>query len=299
MQLHTDIEAFLNSLKVERRLSEHTLSNYRRDLRRFAHYCQQQDIACADKVSSATLRVYVATLHEQGLQGKSIERHLSTLRTFFTYINKQQHRNLDPLSGIRAPKSKRRLPKALDVDQVTQLLQDQADQPIQIRDGAILELFYSSGLRLSELTQLDLADLDLADATVRVLGKGNKERIVPVGSMARKALAQWLQIRTDWHGAATTTALFLSRQGNRLHPRSVQQRIARWAHQHGLDTHLHPHMLRHSFATHLLESSADLRAVQELLGHANLSTTQIYTHMDFQHLAQVYDQAHPRAKKKR
>ena len=203
----------------------------------------------------------------------------------------------NPAVGIRAPKASRRLPKTLDVDQTARLLDWDSSDPLAIRDRAIMELLYSSGLRLSELLHLEVTDLDLKDATVRVTGKGRKTRVVPVGRHARHALQQWLQIRATL--APLASALFLNRRGTRLAPRTVQQRLQQWGSKRGLPMRLHPHMLRHSCASHVLESSSDLRAVQELLGHSDIATTQIYTHLDFQHLARIYDDAHPRARKKK
>jgi integrase/recombinase XerC len=204
----------------------------------------------------------------------------------------------NPASDVPSPKLPGRLPKTLDVDQIARLLELEGDDPLVLRDRAVMELFYSSGLRLSELTGLDVADLDLAEGLVRVTGKGGKERIVPVGRKAREALTQWLNARREILGEAAEEALFVSRLGRRLSTRSVQTRVREWARRLGMATGVHPHQLRHSFATHLLESSGDLRAVQELLGHANIGTTQIYTHLDFQHLARIYDKSHPRARKR-
>ncbi|MCC6208342.1 MAG: tyrosine recombinase XerC [Gammaproteobacteria bacterium] len=291
------IAHFLESLRVERRLSPHTLSAYRRDLASLDAFCAAEAIAHWNQLTAHHIRALVAAQHRRGLDGRSLQRLLSALRSFFEYLIGQQELGHNPAAGIRAPKSPRRLPDTLDVDQMIRLLELPADGPLAIRDRAIMELFYSSGLRLSELVNLDITDLDLNDGTVRVTGKGNKTRIVPVGRHAREALKTWIDQRMAIPGP-DEQALFIGLAGRRMTPRAIQARIKLWARRQGLDINLHPHMLRHSFASHLLESSGDLRAVQELLGHADISTTQIYTHLDFQHLAQVYDAAHPRAKRR-
>jgi len=291
------IERFLHHLNVERRLSPHTLTNYRRDLEQARIFFTAQDIAGWKEINAHQVRALVAARHHAGLGGRSLQRLLSALRTFYRYLLREGAVNANPAVGIRTPKAPRRLPKTLDVDQTARLLDWNSAEPLAIRDRAIMELMYSSGLRLSELLYLELADLDLKDATVRVTGKGRKVRVVPVGRHARDALDEWLRIRGAL--AKEETALFTGRQGGRLSPRAVQQRLQQWGQKRGLPGRLHPHMLRHSCASHVLESSSDLRAVQELLGHADIATTQIYTHLDFQHLAKVYDNAHPRAKKKK
>ena len=291
------IEQFLHHLAVERRLSPHTLSNYRRDLEQARGFFTDHAISRWRDVTMQHLRALVAARHRAGNGGRSLQRLLSALRSFYHFLLREGIVAVNPAVGIRAPKSPRRLPKALDVDQTAHLLQWDSDEPLAIRDRAMMELLYSSGLRLSELLGLDVADLDLKDATVRVTGKGRKTRVVPVGRHACEALRQWLGIRNSL--AAQDTALFLNRHGGRLAPRTVQQRLQQWGNKRGLPLRLHPHMLRHSCASHVLESSSDLRAVQELLGHADIATTQIYTHLDFQHLAKVYDDAHPRARKKK
>ena len=291
------IAHFLENLRVERRLSPHTLSAYRRDLARLEEFCGAEGIAHWNQLTAHHIRALVAAQHRRGLDGRSLQRLLSALRSFFEYLLGRQELGHNPATGIRAPKSPRRLPNALDVDQMSRLLELPADGPLARRDRAIMELFYSSGLRLSELVTLDITALDLNDGTVRVTGKGNKTRVVPVGRQARAALRTWLDERRAIPGP-DERALFVGLAGRRMTPRAVQARIKFWARRQGLDVNLHPHMLRHSFASHLLESSGDLRAVQELLGHADISTTQIYTHLDFQHLAQVYDAAHPRARRR-
>ena len=291
------IEQFLHHLNIERRMSPHTISNYRRDLGQARVFFAGHQISQWRKVTTHNLRSLIAARHRAGIGGRSLQRMLSALRSFYNYLLREGMVTSNPAVGIRAPKAPRRLPKTLDVDQTARLLDWESNDPLAIRDRAIMELLYSSGLRLSELLYLELTDLDLKDATVRVTGKGRKTRVVPVGRHARSALQQWLNIRNSLTTQEST--LFLNRKGGRLSPRSVQQRIQLWAAKRGLPTRLHPHMLRHSCASHVLESSSDLRAVQELLGHSDIATTQIYTHLDFQHLAKIYDTAHPRARKKK
>ena len=235
--------------------------------------------------------------YRRGLSARSIQRRLSAARTFFRYLLREKAVKTNPVVSVSAPKSPRRLPGNLDADRMARLLDIPGDTPIVNRDRAILELLYSSGLRLSELTDLDCADVDDRDATVRVTGKGNRDRIVPVGRKALDALARWHKCRGEF-APADEPALFVSQRGTRLSKRSVQSRVSYWARRQGIDANVFPHLFRHSFATHILESSHDLRGVQELLGHANISTTQVYTHLDFQHLAQIYDKTHPRARKK-
>lgn len=299
------IKLYLDELQYQRRLSKHTLSNYQRDLNAFADYCEA---AYADEVHewsdilSAHVRQFISKRHQQGLAPASLQRNLSSVRSFFNYLLKQNMIKNNPAKGIAAPRSGRHLPHVLDVDQTSRLMEiNTSDDILAIRDKAILELFYSSGLRLTELVQLNLADYK--DNKVRVLGKGNKQREVPVGKQAQHALALWLGRRSELVSAElgdksdSERAIFLGKRGKRISPRTIQKRISDWAIKQGIDIHVHPHMLRHSFASHILESSGDLRAVQELLGHSDISTTQIYTHLDFQHLAEVYDKAHPRSKK--
>ena len=368
------LDKFFTHLSDERRCSPHTLESYRQALNKLTVFCAQHTIGDWQALTSHQVRALAAAQHRTGLSARSIQHLLSVVRSFCDYLVREGVLPSNPAVGVRAPKSPRKLPKTLDVDQMGRLLEPdsplstgralarpvglkpdlqsidtvgaasvnglsglelQTDNPpkpnaasnnsqiLQIRDLAILELMYSSGLRLSELTNLECTDLDLADAVVRVVGKGNKTRIVPVGRYAIAALKHWLQHRAilvpplaspdvqgctsvagerseglRMSGATSEAALFIGTRGARLTPRAVQLRVRQWAATHGSVGHVHPHMLRHSFASHLLESSGDLRAVQELLGHADLSTTQIYTHLDFQHLASVYDNAHPRAKKR-
>jgi integrase/recombinase XerC len=295
------IERWLKSLAVERRLSAHTGRAYRRDLHAFSDWCVGQGIETFATLDENHVRVFAALAHRAGLDPRSIQRRLSALRGFFGFLIRESVLARNPAAEVRAPKGAKRLPPALDVDRMARLLEGPAgsrsDGPLELRDRAIMELFYSSGLRLAELVGLDLGDLDLNDRTVRVLGKGSKTRIVPVGRQAVAAVRAWLAVRGSWAGASNA-ALFVGQHGRRLGARAVELRVAGWARRHGLDVKAYPHLLRHSFATHLLESSQDLRGVQELLGHANISTTQVYTHLDFQHLARVYDRAHPRARRR-
>jgi integrase/recombinase XerC len=250
------------------------------------------------KLEPASIRRFLATLHSRGLSGRSLARILSGWRAFYRYaIDRDSTLAEDPCSGLKAPKSARKLPDALSPDEAVRLVTIEGDDPLAVRDRALFELAYSSGLRLSELAGLDVAALDAAAGEVRVLGKGAKERIVPVGKPALQAIRDWLATRARLP-ARDTRALFLSRSGRRITPRAIERSLATWAIKRGLARHVHPHMLRHSFASHLLQSSGDLRAVQELLGHASIASTQVYTHLDFQTLAKVYDQAHPRARKK-
>lgn len=292
------LDDFLSHLQVERRLSGHTVESYRHDLERLRDYCAEKKIEEWKALHASDIRAHIAARHRQGIGSKSLQRELSAIRSFFRFLLKKNNATQNPAQPVKAPKQDRKLPKVLDVDQVTGFLEAGTDSRLEIRDQAIFELFYSCGLRLSELTALDSSDIDLKDRTLIVQsGKGGKSRVLPIGSKAVEALNNWLQIRTDTI-RHDQTALFLSIRGTRLAQRSVQQRLERWCQKKGIAEHIHPHMLRHSFASHLLESSGDLRAVQELLGHSNIGTTQIYTHLNFQHLAEVYDQAHPRAKKR-
>ncbi len=290
------IDEFLETLG---HLSPHTRSAYRHDLRILLDYCNAQEIARWRNLDGRQLRGFVAWRHRQGIGGRSLQRCLAAIRAFYRHLIARGMAAQNPALGIYAPKAPKRLPKVLDVDQAARLVNIEDDGLLSIRDRAMLELMYSSGLRLSELVNLDLDHLDLEDALVKVTGKGGKTRNVPVGRYAVLALTQWLAARSGMAAGADQHAVFLSRQGRRLSPRTVQQRFKHWAVRQGVAGHVHPHMLRHSFASHLLESSGDLRAVQELLGHADIATTQVYTHLDFQHLARVYDATHPRALKKK
>jgi integrase/recombinase XerC len=289
------IDRFLHHLQTERRLSEQTRLHYRRDLLELAAWCRENGITGWGQLDTHRVRQYAARGHRRGLSGRSIQRRLSALRTFFNYLLRERAVTANPGLDVRAPRSGRHLPDTVNVDDMNQLLGVTDREPLTLRDLAMLELLYSSGLRLAELVSLNLDDVDLGERMVRVTGKGAKTRVIPVGGKACQALRDWLAVRRVAPGE---TAMFTSLGGRRLGARAVQQRVQRRARLRGLPGRLHPHTLRHSFASHLLESSGDLRAVQELLGHADISTTQVYTHLDFQHLAQVYDKAHPRARKK-
>jgi integrase/recombinase XerC len=293
----TELAEFLKRLATERRLSRHTVAAYGRDLRALLAFCEREQIASFVALDSFNVRRFAAESHRRGLGARSVARRLSAVRTFLNHLIETGAVKSNAGVHVQAPKAPKRLPATLDADQVASLLAISGDDPATLRDRAILELFYSSGLRLAELVGLNLGDVDAADRTVRVLGKGSKARVVPVGKQALAALKDWLAVRAEL-ARPGETALFVGRRGLRVSPRTVQKRVNEWAKRQGAPTGVHPHMLRHSFATHVLESSKNLRAVQEMLGHASLSTTQIYTHLDFQHLASVYDQAHPRARKR-
>ncbi len=290
-------DAFLRYLRSERQYSVHTLNNYRRDIERLQHYGDANSLAGWDAIKPRDMRAFIAESHREGLSGKSIQRLLSAIRSFYRFLNREGLAGQNPALGIRAPRSARRLPKTLDADQVGQLMQIPVTDAVSARDCAMMELIYSSGLRLAELVSLDQGDIDFRDASLVVTGKGRKTRMLPVGRKALAALDVWLQHRAELL-RGEQAALFISSRGNRISTRAVQQRLEHWGLHQATDGKVHPHRLRHSFASHLLESSGDLRAVQELLGHADIATTQVYTHLDFQHLADVYDRAHPRAHKK-
>jgi len=291
-------DAFLEHLAFEKRCSAHTVANYRRDLVALVDYCERAGHECWRDLTTHDIRAFAAACHRRGLSPRSIQRRLSAVRSFFRYLIREKVLKRNPAADVSAPKAGKRLPGTLDADQMARLLEFPGDDPLTVRDRAMLELLYSSGLRLAELVALDMHDVDASDATVTVTGKGAKTRIVPVGRRALEALAEWQRTRVRMAGHEER-ALFVSRRGTRLAPRSVQERIVHWAKRQGMDRSVYPHLFRHSFASHLLESSGDLRAVQELLGHADVSTTQIYTHLDFQHLAQIYDRTHPRARNNR
>ncbi|MGB5835326.1 MAG: tyrosine recombinase XerC [Thiohalocapsa sp.] len=296
------LDAFLGHLAYERRVSPHTVSSYRRDLARVLSWRNDEGLREWGALREGDVRRYIAGRHRNGMSGRTLSRELSTLRSLFEYLLREGLAKQNPARGVRPPKSGRKLPNTFDADQLTALIDAGPDQggnndPLSLRDTAMVELFYSSGLRLAELISVDARDIDSADATLTVIGKGAKTRRVPVGSAALDAIQTWLKVR-DLLANDDEPALFVSARGNRIHPRTVQQRLKHWAQVRGAARNLHPHLLRHSFASHLLESSGDLRAVQELLGHADIGTTQIYTHLDFQHLADVYDKAHPRARRK-
>ena len=288
------IDAFLGTLQ---HLSVHTRKAYAGDLAFFLNYCKELDVGKWQDLDGRQVRGYITKRHRQGTGGRSLRRNLSSIRAFYKYLLARGEVTKNPAEGITTPKTEKRLPKTLDVDQTSRLVEIKGDKALTLRDRAILELMYSSGLRLAECVSLDIYSVDIRDGLVTVTGKGNKTRKVPVGNYALDAVKAWLKVRQQL-AALDETALFVSNRGKRISARSVQQRMRHWALKQGLDTNVHPHMLRHSFATHLLESSGDLRAVQELLGHADISTTQIYTSLDFQHLASVYDETHPRARKK-
>ncbi len=288
---------FREHLTSERHLSAHTISNYLRDLEALRAWCARQGIDDWATPDSQHVRVFAAHSHAGGLKPRSVQRRLSATRTFFEFLVREGLRRGNPGKDVRAPKAGRQLPHTLDVDMMARLLALSPKDDLDRRDIAIMELFYSSGLRLSELVGLDLNDLDLADRTVRVTGKGSKQRITPVGRAAVAALRIWLAARAGI-AAGDETAIFVGRNGRRIGARNIQLRISQHARTQGLPLGVHPHLFRHSFATHLLESSHDLRGVQELLGHANISTTQIYTHLDFQHLARTYESSHPRARRR-
>ncbi len=285
------IDDFLAHLAVERQASAHTLDAYRRDLGALAGWARGRDLLALD---GNDLRTFVAAEHRRGLSPKSLQRRLSACRSLYRWLLKQGRLPASPADGVRAPKAPRKLPQVLDVDEAVQLVQLPTDAPLGLRDRALLELFYSSGLRLSEVCTLRWGDLDFEAGLVTVLGKGSKQRIVPVGSHARRALLDWREASAG-SGAGF---VFPGRGGARISARAIQLRIKQLALRQGMFKRIHPHLLRHSFASHVLESSGDLRGVQELLGHADIATTQIYTHLDFQHLAKVYDAAHPRARRK-
>jgi integrase/recombinase XerC len=284
----------LAHLGNERRLSPHTTLNYGRDIAALLELSRDTPLA---QLQIHQIRRFVAQLHARGLDGRSLARMLSAWRGFYRYLARDHGYTNNPCVGLRAPKTKKTLPQALSPDEAARLMEIPDGDAWSVRDRAIFELFYSSGLRLSELTGLAPADINISDATVRVTGKGGKTRIVPVGRHALLALKVWLKQRDALVMSNGGDALFVNRNGTRLGPRAIQYRMKIWALKLGLDSDLYPHKLRHSFASHVLQSSGDLRAVQEMLGHASISTTQVYTHLDFQYLAKVYDAAHPRAKK--
>ena len=288
-----NIARYLSYLATERRLSRHTCDNYARDVKALLELAGTTPLK---DLQVQHIRRYVAQLHARGLSGKTLARMLSAWRGYYHYLARSHGIPHNPCQGLRAPKSAKHLPHALSPDEANRLMEIPVEGPQALRDKAILELFYSSGLRLSELTGLRVEDVNLDDATVRVTGKGNKTRIVPVGSHAIAAIRAWLEERNKSFGSQST--LFPGKYGKPLSQRAIQYCVRQWAAKQGVSGNVHPHVLRHSFASHVLQSSGDLRAVQEMLGHASISTTQVYTHLDFQYLAKAYDKAHPRAKKK-
>jgi len=302
MELDQALDRFLETQRDAGRLSPATQTAYRRDLRRFAAWCRKHERTDPTALDAMHLRGYAAGLARAGLDPRSVQRHLSALRKFFRFLHDDGMMPTNPAADLKAPRARRKLPRTLDPDQVLQLLEIPGDEPIDLRDRALLELCYSSGLRVSELADARWSRLDAGEGLIRVIGKGDKERVVPVGRHALDALRRWRECARMISVPGNTDAdredfIFTSLKGKPLGVRAIQKRMAQRSISQGLDQRVHPHQLRHSFASHILESSGDLRAVQELLGHANLSTTQIYTHLDFQHLAQVYDQTHPRARK--
>ena len=299
IQLQPLISAFIAHLSNERQLSPHTVDAYKRDLTALKKDLADQDIADWRDVSAHHLRTYIGAGKRQGRSGKTLQRRLSATRTFFNYLAREGICSTNPAMEFSAPRSDSRLPATIDTDQVSRLLEIDTTDWHALRDRAMLELFYSSGSCLAELVGSNTGDISFDDNSMKVRGKGSKERVLPVGSKAIAAINTWLKIREQLPKGKLEdeSALFLSERGKRISPRNVQERVKKWSVRLGISGRVHPHTLRHSFASHLLESSQDLRAVQELLGHADISTTQIYTHLDFQHLADVYDKAHPRSQK--
>ena len=296
--MHSSEIQLLNSFEdTLHYLSKYTRDAYHRDLNYLQNYCIKKNIKKWSNLKSQQLRDFISDRHRKGISGRTLQRNLSSIRTFYRYLCKIDVVSINPAEGIITPKSARKLPKLLDVDQTFQLLGIKENDVLAIRDKAIIELIYSSGLRLTEVISLNINDIDFIDRVLTVIGKGKKARNLPIGKFAIQAIDDWLKSRQKLVKNNKERALFISNRGSRISPRSVQERIKRWAVKQGLSGNVHPHMLRHSFASHILESSGDLRAVQELLGHADISTTQVYTHLDFQHLAQVYDKTHPRARK--
>ena len=293
--LYPAVEAFLRYLHVERQLSPLTTTNYSRQLEALIALSGEIGISSWPQLDAPKVRMLLARSKRAGLGASSLALRMSSLRSFLDWLVRQGVLSANPAKGISTPRAPKHLPKNLDVDEVNKLLEIDLNDPLSVRDRAMLEVMYGGGLRLSELVGIDCKHIDMASGEVRVLGKGSKERKVPIGRTAVTWLEHWLARRADFN--PQDDAMFLSSKGSRISARNVQKRFAEWGVKQGVNSHIHPHKLRHSFATHVLESSGDLRAVQELLGHANLSTTQIYTHLDFQHLATVYDAAHPRAKR--
>lgn len=290
------VRRYLRYLSDERRYSPATVAGYRRDILQFVEFITAAEVKNCCEADTLHVRDFAGSRRRKGISARSLQRSLSALRGFYQYLQRERQVENNPAADVTAPLTGKKLPELLDVDEINHLLAAVPQDPLKLRDHAVIELMYSSGLRLSELVSLDVGDVDLSQGQVHVLGKGNKARYLPVGRAARKALERWLEVRAA-KVKNNENALFISHRGRRLSARAVQQRMAQLGRELGLDKHIHPHMLRHSFASHLLESSNDLRAIQEMLGHADISTTQIYTHLDFQHLAQVYDRAHPRARK--
>ena len=301
LSFDSSIAAFCEYLRVQRRYSAHTVNSYRRDLQQVALSLQSDDVEDWSQANPFNMRTVIARQHGDGLSGRSLARRLSAVRSLFRFLIKQGHIDVNPVAEVPAPKDQRGLPETLQIEDIQRLFVLEGDDVLLLRDRAIFELIYSSGLRLAEVVQLNTDSIDMQAGQVRVTGKGSKTRVLPVGSHAVNAVKAWLARRGELirGNAANESAMFISRRGTRLSARSVQQRLKVLARRTGIPNNVYPHLLRHSFASHMLESSGDLRAVQELLGHADISTTQVYTHLDFQHLARVYERAHPRATKKR
>ncbi len=297
--LNESAERFITYLRDVRRLSPHTIGNYKRDLLSLQRYCATNNKDAMETLVEADIRAWAGQLHRRGLAGGSIQRSLSATRSYYHFLGRENGILRNPATSVQAPRKPRKLPKTLDADQVDKYLVFDSDTAIARRDSAIAELFYSSGLRLAELASVNVNDLDSQTKLLTITGKGRKTRTVPIGATALQAIARWLEVRPpDCVGTVDSGALFTSNRGRRVSVRNIQARLKLQGRKSGMHQDIHPHMLRHSFASHMLESSGDLRAVQELLGHANISTTQIYTHLDFQHLAKVYDASHPRAKRR-
>lgn len=293
-----DLQHFYRFLQSEKQFSLHTLKAYRRDINRLMGFIDAQQITAWSSLDEQHIRQFVSQLHRQGMGGKSIQRLLSSLRRLFRYLQINRLISSNPAAHVRAPRAERRLPEVMQPQQLQQLLHTRTEQPLELRDHAILELLYAGGLRLSELISLNLQDIDWSSRQLQVLGKGRKQRHCPFGRAADTALKKWLKCREDLV-KGDEQALFVSKSGNRLSASSIRARIHKLCREKGIEQRVYPHLMRHSFASHMLEASQDLRAVQELLGHAHLKTTQIYTHLDFQQLAKTYDAAHPRALKGR
>ncbi|WP_211915742.1 MULTISPECIES: tyrosine recombinase XerC [Vibrio] len=295
--LSKPLERFYEFLRSEKGLSLHTQRNYKQQLGTMAQHLADMGLKEWSQVDAGWVRQLAGKGMREGMKASSLATRLSSLRSFFDFLILRGEMTANPAKGVSAPRKKRPLPKNLDVDEVNQLLEVNEDDPLAVRDRAMMELMYGAGLRLAELVSIDVRDVHLRSGELRVIGKGDKERKVPFSGMATEWVGKWLKVRGGF-AAAGESALFVSKLGTRISHRSVQKRMAEWGQKQSVASHISPHKLRHSFATHMLESSNNLRAVQELLGHENISTTQIYTHLDFQHLAQAYDQAHPRARKK-
>jgi len=296
-EIDAAIDAFIAAGREHGRLSPASLSAYALDLQRLSRWCRKRGLETLDSLDAARLREFTASMARAGLDARSIQRHLSALRHFFGTLDRDGRIESNPAADLKAPRARRKLPRTLDPDAVAKLLDIRGSRPIDLRDRALLELCYSSGLRVSELADTRWDRLDTEQGLLRVIGKGDKERVVPVGRHALEALSAWREAALELGPDNPCRHVFITSRGGPMGVRAIQKRVAQRARSQGLDQHVHPHQLRHSFASHILESSGDLRAVQELLGHANLSTTQVYTHLDFQHLAEVYDRAHPRARR--